>query len=164
MEDMKSGKIEGSVLSQSLDYVTAEDGESDLIWKLLRADLEVAGVSTSLIDKHRVLITAKFKELLDSGELTGVHDERNENPLNDQGIKLIEEAEISESETESDLSDREVFFGFPSRGHIAVVTLLLADGAIASTQDADSDETRTRKRPSCCPAGYCQPQPQLTSA
>lgn len=36
IEDMKSGRAEGSVLSQSLDYVTAEEGDSDLVWQSLR--------------------------------------------------------------------------------------------------------------------------------
>jgi hypothetical protein len=128
IEDMKSGKIEGSVLSQSLDYVTAEDGESDLVWKLLRADLEVAGISINLIDKYRVLITAKFKEFLDSGELTGLHDERNESSLSDQRNELTEEAKISESEIEPDLSDREVFFGLASRGYAKRMEAMIQAG------------------------------------
>jgi ankyrin repeat protein len=140
IEDMKSGRIEGSVLSQSLDYVTAEDGESELVWKSLKADLEVAGISTSLIDRHRVLITAKFKELLESGELNGLEGERKD-PLaqhastNDQQREFSEEAEISRSEIESHLSDSEVFFGLASKGHAKRMSAMIQGGISPDLQD-----------------------------
>jgi Ankyrin repeats (3 copies)/Ankyrin repeats (many copies) len=131
IEDMKSGRIEGSVLSQSLDYVTAEDGESELVWKSLRADLEVAGISTNLINKHRVLITTKFKEVLESGELNGLEGERKD-PLaqhsNGQQSESSEKAEKSVSEIESDLSDSEVFLSLASKGHAKGMSAMIQAG------------------------------------
>src|SRR5271155_5458432 len=139
---MKSGRIEGSVLSQSLDYVAAEDGESELVWKSLRADLEVAGISTSLIDKHRVLITTKFKEVLGSGELNGLEGERKDPSTqhastNDQRSEFSEEAEISGSEIESGLSDSEVFFSLASKGHAKGMSAMIQAGIGPDLQDGN---------------------------
>jgi ankyrin repeat protein len=142
IEDMKSGRIEGSVLSQSLDYVTAEDGESELVWKSLRADLEVAGISTSLINKYRVLITTKFKEVLESGELNGLEGERKDPStqhasMNDQQSELSEEAEISGSEIESGLSDGEVFFSLASKGRAKGMSAMIQAGIDPDLQDGN---------------------------
>jgi hypothetical protein len=135
IEDMKSGKIDGSELSQSLDYVTAKDGESELIWKSLRADLEVSGVSTTLVDKHRGLITAKFKELLESGELNASGGEKNDHSTDDGESEFSEDAKVTGSEMELDISDTDRFFNLASKGHAKRMSIMIQAGLPPDTRN-----------------------------
>lgn len=64
MQDIKDGKLEGSVLGQSIDYVTADDGESEAVWQALKSDMQQNGLSTHLLEKHRALITSTLTEIL----------------------------------------------------------------------------------------------------
>jgi ankyrin repeat protein len=144
IEDMKSGKIEGSVLSPSLDYVTAEDGGSDLVWKSLRTDLEMAGISTSLIDKHRALITTKFTEILKSGVFSWLEDEGQEHsqaqaPTNDQQSESNEDDQIPPPEAELDLHNAEVFFTLASRGHAKGISAMLQAGMSANFENENGE-------------------------
>jgi hypothetical protein len=62
IQDVRLGKAEGSELSHSWEYVAADDGESELVWRTLRQDLEATGLSTELVEKHRPSITRRLKE------------------------------------------------------------------------------------------------------
>ncbi len=70
IQDIASGKADSSALSHSWEYVTADDGESELVWRTLKGDLEATGLSADLIEKHRSSITLRLKDILESGELS----------------------------------------------------------------------------------------------
>jgi ankyrin repeat protein len=135
VNDMKSGKIDCSELSQSLDYVTAEDGESELIWKSLRTDLKVSGISTTLIDKHQGLITAKFKELLESGEFNASGGGKNDPSMDDRESEFSEDAEATGSEMELDISDTNRFFTLSSKGHAKRMSTMIQAGLTPDTRN-----------------------------
>lgn len=69
IRDIQQGRDEVSVLSQSLDYINAEDVKSDVVWETLRTDLKTSGLSTRMLNKHRASIVAKFGELLETGSI-----------------------------------------------------------------------------------------------
>jgi ankyrin repeat protein len=135
IEDIKFGKIDGSELSQSLDYVTAEDGGSELIWKSLRADLEISGVSTALVDKYRGLITTKFKEILESGALDALGGEGNDPSMGDREHETSEDTETAGSKTELDISENELFFTLASKGHTKRISTMIQLGMLPDTRD-----------------------------
>jgi len=129
------------VLSQTLDYVTADDGESELVWNSLRGDLELAGISTSLIDKYRVLITTKFKELLESGELNSLEEGQGlstkQDPRSDEEDEITEEAEKSGFEMELELPDSEAYFRLASKGRAQRMSDMIQAGMNPDTQDSN---------------------------
>lgn len=70
IENIGSGRTEGSELSQSWEYITASEGKNEHVWRTLKRDLEATGLSVDLIEKYRPQITRRLKEIWETGELT----------------------------------------------------------------------------------------------
>ncbi len=152
IEDVRSGEGGGSELSHSWEYVTADDGESELVWRALKRDLEATGLSADLVEKHRPLITRRLKEILEAGELTasgrgGQHSFTAMDPTaEEKGLTLHSAPSIteglpglSESDMEFDRIDAKgnTFLHLAaSAGNVTLVHLLLEKGSDVTATNA----------------------------
>ncbi|KAF5004703.1 hypothetical protein FDECE_8814 [Fusarium decemcellulare] len=105
IRDVQQGRDEVSVLSHSLDIITSSDGESEVVWETLKADLKRSGISTHMLDKHRTSIVTKFTELLETGSIGSQGGPEN---LDDGLTAQIMELELSDDtqESEQEVSDQ----------------------------------------------------------
>lgn len=135
VQAVKAGTVLESTLSQSWEYVTAEDGESDAVWDALRQDLQATGISARLIDMHRPAITKILEQLIKSGEFT----------LSDSSSQFLSAAEelsaVEPLDTliryagEDDNTYASLHFA-ASKGHLPTIQHLLAQGADVNARDS----------------------------
>ncbi|KAF4465923.1 NB-ARC domain-containing protein [Fusarium albosuccineum] len=148
IRDVQQGRDEVSVLSHSLDIITSSDGESEVVWETLKADLKRSGLSTHMLDKHRSSIVTKFTELLETGSIGSQGGPANmDGELTAQimDLELSDDAQESEPEvpdqdTRWDLSSPDVPLLAAKSGRLDILSQAIEKGHSLDVADSQGNK------------------------
>ncbi|KAJ3518367.1 hypothetical protein NM208_g14540 [Fusarium decemcellulare] len=148
IRDVQQGRDEVSVLSHSLDIITSSDGESEVVWETLKADLKRSGLSTYMLDKHRSSIVTKFTELLETGSIGSQGGPANlDDELTAQIMDLEisddaqeSEPEVSDQDTRWDLSSPDVLLLAAKIGRLSILSQAVEKGHSLDVADSQGNK------------------------